>query len=168
MPIPLAPQPVNKCHITYMASAAPTVSRASHAQGTQDHIKFTAYFETACLPHPPLFIKNIIIIKVRSDLGIASPGRFAWAWGGVLVGPSSPSLSEDSSLAPRCPGSNGSSSSLASSPQLTTRLLVHLASSSQWTTRLLVHLASSPQWTTRLLVHLASSPQWTTRLLVHL
>ena len=40
----------NKCYITCMASAAPTVSRASNAQGTQDHIKFTAYFETACLP----------------------------------------------------------------------------------------------------------------------
>ena len=85
VPIPLAPQTVNKCHITYMASDAPTVSRARNAQGTQDHIKFTAYFETACLPHPPLIIKNIIIIKVRSDLGIASPGRFAWAWGGLLL-----------------------------------------------------------------------------------
>ena len=50
MPIPLAPQPVNKCYITCMASDAPTVSGASNAQGTQDHIKFTAYFETACLP----------------------------------------------------------------------------------------------------------------------
>ena len=44
-----------------------------------------AYFKTACLPHPPLFIKNIIIINVRSDLGIASPGRFAWAWGGLFL-----------------------------------------------------------------------------------
>ena len=44
-----------------------------------------AYFETAYLPHPPLFIKNIIIMNVRSDLGIASPGRFAWAWGGLFL-----------------------------------------------------------------------------------
>ena len=49
------------------------------------HNKFMAYFKTACLPHPPLFIKNIIIMNVRSDLGIASPGRFAWAWGGLLL-----------------------------------------------------------------------------------
>ena len=35
--------------------------------------------------YTPTDDQNIIIIKVRSDPGIASPGRFAWAWGGLLL-----------------------------------------------------------------------------------
>ena len=61
MPISLPPtQPVNKCYMIVMASAAPTVSRASNTQHTQCHIKFTAYYRIVGPMFTIAFIKKVM------------------------------------------------------------------------------------------------------------
>ena len=71
-------QQVLHCYITFMASAALTVSRASDTQGTLCHIKFTAYFRTVgpMFTTPSPDYQETVIIKVRNDLGNALLGRY--------------------------------------------------------------------------------------------
>ena len=66
---PISPRPAHiECHTNNLASSC------SHLTYSVSNL-----FTSLHVYHTPPRLLNILIFKVRSDPGIASPGRFAWA-----------------------------------------------------------------------------------------
>ena len=66
---PISPRPAHiECHTNNLASSC------SHLTYSVPNL-----FTSLHVYHTPPRLLNILIFKVRSDPGIASPGRFAWA-----------------------------------------------------------------------------------------
>ena len=70
--------PVSESHLSQASTYRVSHKQVGKFMLSFDLLCFQSVYKSPCLPHSPRLL-NILIFKVRSDPGIASPGRFAWA-----------------------------------------------------------------------------------------